>query len=373
MSRSKGWRPATSHSREFARLTNDLMPFASDIIALSHIIFSAGSPKSLFEQFIMQRTFSLIASAMLLSACASTQIASLDNVAEPIAKTPYRLDYQGWITVQASVNGIGPYDFIADSGATITTVFANLAAEQNFEPADQGPIRIIGLSGAKNLPAYEIGDVKIGDASLEDHVGVILPDWRPPYKPPQGVLGLDFFSRYTTHFDARNKIISLYGPGADFSKLGRGWAKADLEPLPVAGSGTAKPLYRVYLRINDARIPCIVDLGASGTLFNFAAYYRMASGVIINGDRRSGFSTGTRIRDVFDNRDRAQVVGINRVRMGTAAWTNKLYLVYDAQIFDELGVADKPFCLVGADLLANRSFIFDFANETLYIGPEAKG
>jgi hypothetical protein len=45
------------------------------------------------------------------------------------------------------------------------------------------------------------------------------------------------------------------------------------------------------------------------------------------------------------------------------------FLVYDAEIFQELGMGAKPYCLVGADLLRDRSFIFDFANEDFYVGP----
>ena len=55
---------------------------------------------------------------------------------------------------------------------------------------------------------------------------------------------------------------------------------------------------------------------------------------------------------------------------GRAAWRRKVYIVYDAQIFEDLGYENRPICLVGADMFAERSVIFDFAHETLYIGPQ---
>ena len=68
--------------------------------------------------------------------------------------------------------------------------------------------------------------------------------------------------------------------------------------------------------------------------------------------------------------DRVRPVRIETVRAGRAAWRRKVYIVYDAQIFEDLGYENRPICLVGADMFAERSVIFDFAHETLYIGPQ---
>ena len=60
-----------------------------------------------------------------------------------------------------------------------------------------------------------------------------------------------------------------------------------------------------------------------------------------------------------------------RLRIGGARWRSKTFIVYDAEVFREMGAGGKPFCLVGMDLFADRSIIFDFANEQFYIGPES--
>ncbi|MEO1135998.1 MAG: aspartyl protease family protein [Pseudomonadota bacterium] len=289
----------------------------------------------------------------------------------PIAEIPYRIDYQGWITIQTTVNGQGPHDFIVDTGATITSVFQNLADQQGFLPADREPIRVIGLIGAERLPAYQLGNIHEGQAGLVNHIGVILPDWASPNTPPQGVIGLDFLSRFTVLVDSRRKVIVLYPRDAGITDLEKDWSTTRLRPMRFGQDAANPSLYTVTLRIRRKRIECVVDLGASGTVFNVAAFRRMTSGLYVNGDRRGGFSTGTRISDVFDNRDRARVVRIDRLSIGRQVWRKGLYIVHDAEIFRELGVAKQAFCLVGADIFATHSFMFDFANETLYIGPEA--
>lgn len=288
----------------------------------------------------------------------------------PVAEIPFRFDYQGWITIAAAVNGAGPYDFIVDSGATITSVFANLAATQTFSPTPERAVQILGLIGARELPVYFIGDIEFSGVRMEDHAGVILPDWAQPNTPPQGVVGLDLLTRYGVHIDTGAGVIRLYNPSAVVAPPS-GWTSVKMTPFAAEGSGSK--LYAITMKVGAARIPCIIDLGASGTIFNTAALREMARGVRYSTFHDRGLmSTGSHINDVFDFSDRVRPVRIERLVIGGASWRNKVFAVYDAQIFDDLGYAKKPLCLVGADLFAERSFMFDFAREALHIGPARK-
>ncbi len=287
--------------------------------------------------------------------------------AEPQEWVPYRIDYQGWVTVNANVNGDGPNDFILDSGATITSVFANLAEKQAVQPADRGPIRILGLASAEALPAFILGEITVGALRLENHVGVILPDWAPPNTPPQGVVGLDLLTRHTVMIDEDEGRVEFYERGVAPDRKARGWTRTDLKPLEVDNQAT--PLYLINLNIRGFDIPCVVDLGASGTIFNGPAFRAMNSGIRINSYGARSSSAASNLNDVFDNTSSAVAVKISRVKIGGARWRNEIFLVYDAEVFRELGAAAKPFCLVGMDLFADRSIIFDFENEHFYIGP----
>lgn len=316
--------------------------------------------------------FKFLGAALFLTACAtpSPQYGGPD-ARPPIAEIPYRMDYQGWVTVDGYVNGQGPHDFIVDSGATITSVFANLADRQNFPPAARDPIQILGLSGSRTLPAHRIGTVSVANVQLENHVGVILPDWAPPNDPPQGVIGLDLLTRYKPLFSNNQRVIKLYAPNATPDHSMEGWTIAKLTPTYT--STDSSPLYRTTAVIRGIDIPCVVDLGASGTVFNIPAYRRMMGGVFVNRSRAEGFTTGSRIKDVFDNQERAISVRIARLRIGQTSWSNQFVTVYNAQIFSELGYRNEPFCLIGADLFADRSFMLDFQGEELLIGPSRRG
>lgn len=309
--------------------------------------------------------------AVIAAGCASSAPGGGATRPVPVAEIPFRFDYQGWITVAAAVNGAGPYDFIVDSGATITSVFANLAARQSFSPTPERSVQILGLIGARELPVYVIGDIEFSGVRMNDHAGVILPDWAPPNTPPQGVVGLDFLTRYGVHVDTGAGVIRLYDPAAAFAPS-RGWKSVKMTLFATEGSGSK--LYTVTVKAGAASIPCIVDLGASGTVFNTAALREMARGVRYSTlDGRGMMSTGSHINDVFDFSDRVRPVRIDRLTIGGASWRNRVFAVYDAQIFDDLGYKKKPFCLVGADLFADRSFMFDFARGAMHIGPRRDG
>lgn len=306
----------------------------------------------------------LIASIVML--CASLIGAAASTpAAEPIAEFPYRIEYQGWITVGVMVNGHGPYDFIVDSGATITSAFANLAEQENFERADRPPIRVLGLTDAKRLPAFRFGELELGGQRMHNHVGVVLPDWPPPLQSPHGVLGLDFLTRYTVLFDAGDKMVRLYDRANAPPEMSDAWTDVPLKADDFGQDGGM--LYRVTVDMQGRPIPCLLDLGASGTLLNYPALKRLMTGIFINQSRDTGFSTGTRLNDIFANTEEARQVRVTRVRIGAATWRNRTFVVFDAPIFEELGVGRKPFCLVGSDLMIERSFMFDFAHEKLYI------
>lgn len=304
---------------------------------------------------------------MMAAGCASSAPEFAGPPQPPIDEIPYRIDYQGWITVDAYIGGDGPFDFIVDSGATITSVFANVTQHADITPANRAPIQIVGLTGSQSLPAYEIGDISVSSLHLPDHVGVVLPDWAPPNTPPQGVLGLDLLTRYRTLFSNEEKRIKVYAPDAAPDHPMNDWIKTPLTPFFV--DGESDPLYRINVSVRGVQIPCIIDLGASGTIFNMSAYRRVNGGLFVNGTRRQDFRTGTHIQDVFDTIDKAFAVRIARLRISNAAWANHIVIVYDAKIFDDFGVDHQPFCLIGADLFIDRSFMMDFAGEALYVEP----
>jgi predicted aspartyl protease len=312
----------------------------------------------------MQRLLALFA---LVFWAAAVEVA---HASEPIAVVPYRIDYDGALTVSVTIDGRGPYDFVIDTGATLTLAFQNLALREAFAPTGGRPRRVLGITGSATLDTYLMGDIAVGDAVLPAHVGVILADWAPPRRTPAGIIGLDFLRRYAVVFDVGRRTMTLYPHGAIPKDTLKGWRSVKLSANTYAAASGA--LYTTKGLINRTPTTFVIDLGSIATLINYRAAEAMFSSVASR-DLGEGFTTGSRLRDVFDDRTRTRTALLNRIQIGRTSWRNVGVWVKDAPIFDEMGVQRLPFALLGADLLAAQDFALDFGERRLYLSKPTRG
>lgn len=293
---------------------------------------------------------------------------ALARATEPVAALPYRIDYGGWFTVQAMVNGRGPYDFIVDTGATQTLVFRKLGADLSLPPSGGPPQTVLGIAAAGRFPTYLIEDIALGPVGLQRLTTVILDDWAVGGRSPHGVLGLDFLARYFIIFDRDRREIRLYENRRSLEIAAPGWRATELRrrTFNLDRGG----LYTVDAYPNSRRIRFIIDLGATGTIINERARARMtrAGQMAISVNPRRG-ETGSRVTDALSEKTRAEAVKVDNFRIGRTRWYSLVFTAFDAPIFDELGVQGEAFGLLGADLFHDRSFALDFNGEQLFIGP----
>lgn len=302
--------------------------------------------------------------------CAAVLIAAIltgpaHAQSEPLAQVPYRISEGGWLVVPARVNGRGPYDFIVDTGATLTLVFQELADELGVASVEGPDRRILGLSSVDKLPPAPIGDVSVGALTLKDHVGVVLPDWPNREDMPKGVLGLDMLSRAVMLVDAERRLMTFYAPNAVPEGLTRRWRRARLTRADF-GFGS-RGLFISRGRVGNAEFDFLIDLGSTTSLINRIAFRRATKRPIELSVSPGRISPRAKVTDALADETDIFAARANSLRLGRARWSSPILLVYDAPLFKEFGVADRPFGIVGADLLRERTFLFDFPNARLYV------
>ncbi len=287
------------------------------------------------------------------------------HAAEPVTTVPYRVDYNGWLTVEVTVNGIGPYDFIIDTGATQSIAFQNLADQQNFMLTGGPPQTVLGMAAQGAFPPYLVGEITLGESGIGGLITVILPDWSVEQKPA-GILGLDFLRKYICVFDAETGELRLYDHADPPKEDTKNWKYAALK-ADNFGLET-NYLYTLEAKVNSRRVTFLLDLGASGTVINRSAVGSiMRTGYRVS-IRPSGAEARNRITDALQKSEAATAMIVNRFQVGRNYWYRQRLLIHDAPIFRELGVHTKPFGLFGADLLRDRSFMLDFDGGELRIG-----
>lgn len=283
----------------------------------------------------------------------------------PLAVIPYEVSREGAITIAVTVDGRGPFPFIIDTGATVTIAFENLARSLDLSPSDAPSFRVLSISGARVFKPFAIGDLAAQTTLARGHVGVVLPDWDAPRETPAGVIGLDVLEKFALAFDVKRQRLSIFERGGLPPDMTRRMQKVALRRPRFEATGAK--LYTARGRVNGEPIDFIVDLGLATTLINYAAGDAMlASSIVVSPGR--AVTTGTRINDVFDDRTRANAGRFRTVSVGRKRWGNKVLWIYDAPLFDELGVQRLSYGLLGADLLTAQDLAVDFSEQRLYLG-----
>ncbi len=283
----------------------------------------------------------------------------------PVAVVPYKFSSEGAIIIDVTVNGRGPYPFIVDTGATLTIVFDNLARGAGLKRTDGAALRVLSISGAKIFEPFEIGTLAAGAVLAERQVGVVLPDWDAPRETPAGILGLDILEDFALAIDASERTIAFYDRTGLPERLTARMRKVPMKRTRYEPSGAE--LFTVRGRVNGELMDFIVDLGLATTLINYAAGDAMFANRLVVGAGKAQ-TTGSRLEDVFDDRTKINAGTMRSVSVGRQRWSRKVVWIYDAPLFDELGVQRLPYGLIGADLLAAQDFAIDFSQRRIYFG-----
>ncbi len=90
------------------------------------------------------------------------------------------------MTVPVHINGVGPFNFVVDSGANRTVVCAELAAELRLP--DGGPANIHGVAGVEPAPTAMVQSLLVGNKALTGLRAPTLPRAR---LGADGLLGVD--------------------------------------------------------------------------------------------------------------------------------------------------------------------------------------
>lgn len=283
----------------------------------------------------------------------------------PLAVIPYKVTSEGSIAIDVMVDGKGPYSFIVDTGATLSLVFENFARAANPPRAEGPSIRVLSISGARLFEPYAIGELKAGIVLARARSSVVLPDWDAPRETPAGIIGLDILENFAIALDRTAKTIALYDAAGLPEALTGRMRKVSMKQTRYAPAGAS--LFTVRGRINGEPIDFIVDLGLATTLINYAAADSLFSGTLSVATGRTP-ATGTRLDDVFDDRTRVNAGIMRSISVGSRRWSRKPVWIYDAPLFDELGVQRLAYGLLGADLLTAQDVAIDFTAKKIYFG-----
>ena len=126
-----------------------------------------------------------------------------------VTSLPLRLIQSSLIVVSVRLNHAGPFDFVVDTGAQISTVDASLALELGLKA--EGTTGSGGVAMFARSEFAHIVLLEVGDRSVRDSLAVFrdVADLRAADPRIRGILGDSFLEHFDLVIDNHHKILCL--------------------------------------------------------------------------------------------------------------------------------------------------------------------
>ena len=126
-----------------------------------------------------------------------------------VTSLPLRLIQSSLIVVSVKINHSGPYDFVVDTGAQISTIDRSLAAELHLKA--EGTTGSAGVATFSRNEFVHLGVLQAGDRSVTDSLAIIaeITDLHAADPRIRGILGGNFLEHFDLLIDNRRKVLCL--------------------------------------------------------------------------------------------------------------------------------------------------------------------
>ena len=303
----------------------------------------------------MARLVILVLACLVVTGCASELVLDREGA---LAVIPRRTSDTGHIVVETELNGLGPFRFVIDTGASISVIYESARAKAGIEPLPNIKAHVFGISGSRFVPLARVAEIRVGNELWKDARVALLPDTSPIAKRVDGILGVDFLSRYGVLYSRREKVLLLYPRELVADRSYLGWDSVALRELRVGDGNVAVFVLDMY--INAEHIPAVFDLGATVNLMN-----RPAARVLDVLVRKP--HSAPEVHGVSGSTEVLAELHVWKMRIGNSTWRNKIFLVGEFPVFQTLGINRQPAAVAGADLFGRREFIVDFTRQRLLV------
>ena len=315
----------------------------------------------------MRNSISNLARRSLLMGAGSSFLAGLVG-AQPVQADPVvpadiddiRLTRNLFTRVAApvSINGLGPFSFVVDTGSASTAVSDAVALQLALPVRDS--LLVHGIAAATVTPGVGVARLVLQGLTTRNlHCPVLARD----QLGADGLIGLDILGRFKLGFDTERRTASLQRETMRIISGGteRIGSRLNREGLRTTRSRLGQ-LIITNLRISGQPAVAFVDSGAQYSIGNTSLMTAIQA-------RRSDGLSGTREVPVFGvtgHSVQATMARVADLRLGPHRLGQTTLLFADLHCFKALELSQRPTLLIGADLLGRfRRIAIDFAQNTV--------
>ncbi len=268
-----------------------------------------------------------------------------------------RPDRIGRVMAPVFVNGVGPFAFVVDTGASSSVISPRVAARLKLVPDPARAKLLRGITGSEVVATVTVQSITAGE--------IVLPKSELPVVEPRvfadadGIFGADAFARGCLYVNFANAHVSILRTACP--RVGQNWEVMRAQ-LRFGGLAVVKA------RVGATRVIAIVDTGAERSLGNPALL--AASGLQALADdpqsRKQVFAATSQA--VFGN-----LVATPSIRLGGVEIGNLQVVFGDFEVFRMWGVGDQPAIVLGMDILGTtQALMVDYRREEIRFLPQGE-
>ncbi len=268
-----------------------------------------------------------------------------------------RPDRIGRVMAPVFVNGVGPFAFVVDTGASSSVISPRVVARLKLV-ADPSRAKLLrGITGSEVVSTVAVESITAGEIKLsKSELPVVEPR---VFADADGIFGADAFARGCLYVNFANAHVSILRTACP--RVGENW---EVMRARLRFGGLAV----VNARVGNVRVMAIIDTGAERSLGNPALL--AASGLQSLADdpnsRTQVFAATSQA--VFGN-----IIATPSIRLGGVEIGNLRVVFGDFEVFRMWGVGDQPAIVLGMDILGTtQALMVDYRREEIRFLPQGE-
>lgn len=305
----------------------------------------------------MNRMLAILALAWLAApALADESPVEADTKPEDFAYVAAtRADRIGRVMAPVFVNGVGPFAFIVDTGASSSVISPRVLTRLGLTADAARPKLLRGITGSEIVATVAVGRIAAGEITLvENQLPVVEPR---VFADADGIFGADAFAQGCLHVNFGEARVQIRRRGCP--RVDEHWetlrAEMRFGGLPV-----------VRARVGKTAVLAIIDTGAERSLGNRALLVAtgMESKILDPDTQRQVFAATSQA--VFGN-----LVAAPPIRLGTIDIGNLQLVFGDFEVFKMWGADAVPALVLGMDVLGTtQALMIDYQRRELRLLPQ---
>lgn len=261
------------------------------------------------------------------------------------------LDFQNRLTLDAMIDGHGPYKFVIDTGSDRSVISSELAASLGLLNSED--VIVQGISRSLSVQTVTLRNLNFGSITIEALRVPVLPR---RWLGADGYLGIDVVDGKRVTFDFQNNRIVVAQSASPVR-----WSVTRSDEIIVRVSGTSGRLKATDCSVDRTPVVAFVDSGAEFSIGNTALFDELAK------------SGATYIRDVAvpvlgatGGQTFGRLTYVSNIRVGPMNYARSDLIIADLEVFDVWGLSQRPAIFLGMNFLQNMAaFTIDYARKEL--------